>query len=67
MGYFPRKGFLDSPSSIKKCTKLFSFYYMDNKMNLTTNNLFIFNRASRVNCGRSAGPCILAAAQGRIS
>ena len=67
-GYFPKKGFVDPPPAlplVSKMSKKNVFPFLDNKINLTPKKQFIFNRAGRVDRGRSAGPHILAAAQGR--
>ena len=58
MRYFQRKRLVDPPPFYQKCTKKNVLTILDNKINLTQTNFF--------NRGRSVGPPILAAAQGRI-
>ena len=51
--FFPRKRFVDPPPRplYHKCTKK-NFTCLDNKINVTQNNCFIFNRAGRVMLGQ---------------
>ena len=58
MRYFQRKRLVDPPPLLSKMYKKNVLTILNNKINLTKKNFF--------NRGRSVGPPILAAAQGRI-